>query len=156
VDVVPVAEPLALSVADVDRAAEFYGRVLFFERTVERSGWSGDPRVRVVRMQLGAEPLDLVQGSVDRRARQPIAIVVNDIDQAYLWLQRQRVRVTSPLSDGETETGSVRTVRFSDPDGHALRLVQFPAGTGAARWQRPSDRVFLGIDRSPAADHDAP
>jgi hypothetical protein len=79
-----------------------------------------------------------------------VAIVVNDLEQAYLWLQRQRVRVVSPAprQDWEAETGGVRSVRFSDPDGHALALVQFPPGKGAPRWQRPTDRVFLGIDRS--------
>jgi hypothetical protein len=54
----------------------------------------------------------------------------------------------APRQDWEAETGGVRSVRFSDPDGHALALVQFPPGKGAPRWQRPTDRVFLGIDRS--------
>jgi catechol 2,3-dioxygenase-like lactoylglutathione lyase family enzyme len=153
----PAAEPITLSVADVDRAAEFYSRVLFFEKTAERQGWGGDARPRVVRMRLGGETLDLVQDPLGRRPRQPVAIVVNDIDQAYLWLRRQHVRVASPPPPGwDAQTGDIRTLRFSDPDGHALTLVQFPAGKGAARWQRPSDRVFLGIDRSPAAEHDAP
>lgn len=143
-------EPVTLPVADVDRAAEFYARVLFFERTAERPGWAGDARVRVIRMRLGEDTLDLVGDPLGRRAHQPVAIVVNDLEQAYLWLQRQRVRVVSPAPrrDWEAETGGVRSVRFSDPDGHALALVQFPPGKGAPRWQRPTDRVFLGIDRS--------
>lgn len=29
-----------------------------------------------------------------------------------------------------------------------LEILQFPAGKGDARWQRPSDRVFLGIDHT--------
>jgi catechol 2,3-dioxygenase-like lactoylglutathione lyase family enzyme len=153
-----VVEPVTLPVADVDRAANFYARVLFFEKTTERQGWGGDARVRVVQMRLGDETLDLVQDPMGRRPREPVAIVVNDLDQAYLWLQRHRVRVASPAPrlDWNAETGDVRIVRFSDPDGHSLALVQFPAGKGAARWQRPSDRVFLGIDRLPAGNHDAP
>jgi catechol 2,3-dioxygenase-like lactoylglutathione lyase family enzyme len=143
-------EPVTLPVADVDRAAEFYARVLFFEKTAERQGWAGDARVRVIRMRLGEDTLDLVGDPLGGRAHQPVAIVVNDLEQAYLWLQRHRVRVVSPAprQDWEAEAGEVRSVRFSDPDGHALALVQFPPGKGAPRWQRPTDRVFLGIDRS--------
>ena len=83
---------------------------------------------------------------------QHIAIVVNDMDQAYLWLHRHNVVQTSPepqrLPDGNPNAGGIRAFYFKDPDGHALEVLQFPAGKGDARWQRPSDRVFLGIDHT--------
>jgi hypothetical protein len=106
--------------------------------------------VRVVRMQLGDETLELVQDSAAGASRQPIAIVVNDIEQAYLWLRRNRVTLASPgpRADWDAEAGEIRIVHFNDPDGHRLVLVQFPADKGAGRWRRPSDRVFLGIDHS--------
>jgi len=83
---------------------------------------------------------------------QHIAIVVNDMDQAYLWLRRHNVAPTSPepqrLPDWNPNAGGIRAFYFKDPDGHALEILQFPSGKGDARWQRPSDRVFLGIDHT--------
>jgi catechol 2,3-dioxygenase-like lactoylglutathione lyase family enzyme len=147
VPVQPV-KAVTLTVADAARAAEFYSRVLFFEKTsdLERQG-PGAP-LRVVRMRLGDETIELVQDPAAGPVAQPVAIVVNDMEQAYLWLRRNRVTPTSPAprADWNAETGEMRTVRFRDPDGHRLVLVQFPADKGAGRWRRPSDRVFLGID----------
>src|SRR5207237_7007706 len=74
------------------------------------------------------------------------------MDQAYLWLHRHNVAQTSPgpqrLPDGNPKAGGIRAFYFKDPDGHALEILQFPSGKGDARWQRPSDRVFLGIDHT--------
>ena len=74
------------------------------------------------------------------------------MDQAYLWLRRHHVEQTSPepqrLPDWNPNAGGIRAFSFKDPDGHALEILQFPAGKGDARWQRPSDRVFLGIDHT--------
>jgi Glyoxalase/Bleomycin resistance protein/Dioxygenase superfamily len=147
---VPPAEAVTLPVADVGRAAEFYSKVLFFAKTSELERHGPSSMVRVVRMQLGDETLELVQDSAAGASRQPIAIVVNDIEQAYLWLRRNRIAPTSPppRADWDPEAGDIRTVHFNDPDGHRLALVQFPADKGAGRWRRPTDRVFLGIDRS--------
>jgi len=164
---------VVIPVADMDRSVAFYSTVLFFERIsdVQTSGSSVDgllgvtgARVRVVTMRLGAERIELVEylGRNGRpvpadarnngRSFQHIAIVVNDIDQAYLWLRRHRVEQTSPepqrLPDWNPNTGGIRAFSFKDPDGHALEILQFPDGKGDARWQRPSDRVFLGIDHT--------
>jgi hypothetical protein len=147
---VPPAEIVALPVADVGRAADFYSRVLFFERTAELARPGSASPVRVVRMRLGDETIELVQDPAAAGVRQPVAIVVNDLEQAYLWLRRHRVTLTSPAprADWNAETGEIRTVRFNDLDGHRLVLVQFPADKGAGRWRRPTDRVFLGVDSS--------
>jgi catechol 2,3-dioxygenase-like lactoylglutathione lyase family enzyme len=115
-------------------------------------------------MRLGAERIELVEypgrngrpvpadARSNDRSFQHIAIVVNDMDQAYLWLRRHRVEQTSPepqrLPDWNPNTGGIRAFSFKDPDGHALEILQLPAGKGDARWQRPSDRVFLGIDHT--------
>ena len=164
---------VAITVADMDRSLAFYSTVLFFDKIsdVQTSGPSIDrllgvtgARVRVVTMRLGAERIELVEYlgrngrplSADTRSNdrsfQHIAIVVNDMDQAYLWLRRHRVEQTSPepqrLPDWNPNTGGIRAFSFKDPDGHALEILQFPAGKGDARWQRPSDRVFLGIDHT--------
>jgi len=110
-----------------------------------------DSRVRIVRMRLGDE---LIEDPAAGRSLQRVAIVVNDIEQAYLWLRRHRVQPASPAPrpDWNPETGGIRTVHFSDPDAHPLALVEFPADKGAGRWRRPTDQVFLGIDHSAAVD----
>jgi catechol 2,3-dioxygenase-like lactoylglutathione lyase family enzyme len=66
-----------------------------------------------------------------------IAIIVNDMDQAYLWLRRHKVEAVSP-----------EPYYFKDPDGHPLEILQFPPDKGDPRWHRPSDRIFLGIDHT--------
>ena len=140
--------------ASLLQAAPAPAPVLFFEKTSELQRTGSASTVRIVRLRLGDEILDLVRDSsaVSRMPRQ-MAIVVNDMEQAYLWLRRNRIRPASPAPDPHwnADTGEIRTVHFQDPDGHRLVLVQFPAGKGSARWQRPADRVFLGIDRSAAS-----
>jgi len=164
---------VAITVQDMDRSVDFYSTVLFFEKVsdVETSGpeierWLGVPeaRVRIVTLRLGAERIELVE-YLGRKGRavpadaksndrwfQQVAIIVNDMDQAYLWLRRHNVALTSPepqrLPDWNPNAGGIRAFSFKDPDGHALEILQFPAGKGDARWQRPSDRVFLGIDHT--------
>ncbi len=175
VDAAPVraVSGVAITVGDMDRSVDFYSTVLFFEKVsdVQTSGPEiarllGVPgaRVRVVTMRLGAERIELVEDLDPRgppvpadarsndRWSQRIAIIVNDMDQAYLWLRRHHVAQASVeprrLLDWNPNAGGVRAFSFEDPDGHALEILQFPAGQGDARWQRPSDRVFLGIDHT--------
>ena len=164
---------VAMTVADIDRSVDFYSTVLFFEKVsdaqlsgpaVERLLGVPGARVRLVTMRLGSERIELVQ-YLDRKSQplpadarsndrwfQHVAIIVNDMDQAYLWLRRHNVAQTSPepqrLPDWNPNAGGIRAFYFKDPDGHALEILQFPADKGAARWQRPSDRVFLGIDHT--------
>ena len=164
---------VAITVEDMDRAVDFYSTVLFFEkmsdvqaggREIERLLGVPGARVRVVTMRLGAERIELVE-YLGRKGRsmpadansnghwvQHIAIIVNDMDQAHLWLRRHNVVEISPepprLADWSPNAGGIRAFFFEDPDGHTLEILQFPAGKGDARWQRPSDRVFLGIDHT--------
>jgi catechol 2,3-dioxygenase-like lactoylglutathione lyase family enzyme len=166
-------EAVAITVADMERAVDFYGRVLFFEpvRDVETGGEGWErlhgvfgARVRVVRMRLGREEIELQQYLAPRgravpadsrsqdRWFQHVAIVVSDMEQAYLWLRRHRVEHASPgpqrLPDWNPAAGGIQAFYFKDPDGHVLELIQFPAGKGDARWHVPADRVFLGIDHT--------
>jgi catechol 2,3-dioxygenase-like lactoylglutathione lyase family enzyme len=162
---------VAIAVRDMDRSVAFYSTVLFFKTVsdVRTSGPEVESRLgvagaqgRVVTMRLGAERIELVE-YLGRKARpipadaptggrQQIAIVVNDVDQAYLWLRRHHVAGIAPEPqpppDSNPSADGVRVFRFEDPDGHALAILQFPPGKGDARWQRPSDSVFLGIDHA--------
>jgi catechol 2,3-dioxygenase-like lactoylglutathione lyase family enzyme len=164
---------VSITVANMDRSVDFYSTVLFFEKVsdVETSGPEverllGVPglRMRVATMKLGAERIELTEYltpkgrplPADSRSNdrwfQHIAIIVNDMDQAYVWLRRQNVAHISPapqrLPDWNPNAAGIRAFYFKDPDGHALEILQFPPDKGDARWQRPSDRVFLGIDHT--------
>jgi len=164
---------VAITVADMDRSIDFYATVLFFEKVsdVETSGQQVERlldvpglRMRVATMKLGAERIELIEYlapkgrpvPADSRSNdrwfQHIAIIVNDMDQAYVWLRRHNVAHISPapqqLPDWNPNAGGIRAFYFKDPDGHALEILQFPPDKGDARWQRPSDRVFLGIDHT--------
>jgi catechol 2,3-dioxygenase-like lactoylglutathione lyase family enzyme len=158
---------VAIPVADMERSIAFYSTLLFFEKVsdVETAGFeiarlfgTNGGLIRVVTMRLGADQIELVEYGGRRAgpahapdgARSPehIAIVVNDLDQALLWLRRNHVAQSAPEPDRAPSAGGVRTVSIEDPDGHALEILQFQAGKGDARWQRPTDRVFLGIDHA--------
>jgi len=118
----------------------------------------------VVRLRLGEDRIELVHWVTPRgrpipsdsrsqdRWFQHIAVIVSDMDRAYAWLERHAVPRISPapqrLPDWNPAAGGIRAYYFKDPDGHALELLQFPADKGHARWRRPSERVFLGIDHT--------
>jgi len=41
------------------------------------------------------------------------------------------------------------TARWSaDPEQHVLEIIWFPEGKGDPRWQRPTEKLFLGIDHT--------
>jgi catechol 2,3-dioxygenase-like lactoylglutathione lyase family enzyme len=170
---VQAVEAIGITVSDMERAVEFYSRVLFFEKlsdvelagdAVERLHGVGGLRIRVVRMRLGEEVIELSEPLTPRgrpippdsrsndRWFQHIAIIVSDMDQAYLWLRRHRVRHLSPapqrLPDWNPDAGGIQAFYFADPDGHPLEVLQFPPDKGDPRWQRPADQVFLGVDHT--------
>jgi catechol 2,3-dioxygenase-like lactoylglutathione lyase family enzyme len=155
---------VVIPVGNLERAIDFYTRVLTFELVSRREMADESARARVARLKLGREAIDLVEHlsprgrpvPADSRSNdrwfQHIAIIVNDMDQAYLWLRRHGVERTSPepqrLPDWNPNAGGIWAFYFKDPDGHALEILQFPPDKGAARWQVPSDKVFLGVDHT--------
>lgn len=166
-------DSIGMTVSDMDRSVEFYSKVLFFEKVSDVEVWGADYehlqgvfglRMRVVRMKLGNEYIELTEYlapegrpiPVDSRSQdlwfQHIAIIVSDMDQAYQWLRRHKVRHESSgpqrLPDWNPNAGGIRAFYFKDPDGHALEILQFPPGKGDAKWQRKTDTLFLGIDHT--------
>jgi catechol 2,3-dioxygenase-like lactoylglutathione lyase family enzyme len=151
-------DAIAITVADADRSVRFYRDVLGFEPVGDARGPGG----RILRMRLGDEEIELIESPggrplpADSRSNdrwfQHIAIVVNDMAQAHLWLQRHRVAAISPepqrLPDWNHAAGGIQAFYFQDPDGHPLEILQFPPDKGQARWHEASDRVFLGIDHT--------
>jgi catechol 2,3-dioxygenase-like lactoylglutathione lyase family enzyme len=174
--------PIAVTVSDMDRSVAFYRQVLTFEPVSDREV-SGDAyehlygvfgaRVRIVTLRLGAESLELEQfiapqgrpippdSKSNDRWFQHIAIIVPDMDRAFAWLRSQHVEFASTgpqvLPEWNPDAGGIAAFYFRDPDGHNLEILHFPAGKGDPKWQRPSERMFLGIDHSAivVADTDA-
>jgi catechol 2,3-dioxygenase-like lactoylglutathione lyase family enzyme len=171
---VPVAavDAIGITVSDMDRAVGFYTSVLTFEKVsdVEVMGRPYEllhgvfgARMRVVRLQLGDEIIELTEFIAPRgrpmpvdtqpndRIFQHIAIIVSDLDRAYARLRQFDVEHASTgpqrLPDWNPNAGGIGAFYFRDPDRHFLEILHFPPGKGLAKWQR-RDRLFLGIDHT--------
>jgi catechol 2,3-dioxygenase-like lactoylglutathione lyase family enzyme len=171
--VVEAVEAVGMTVAEMDRSADFYSNVLSFEKVSDVEVWGTEYehlqgvfglRMRVVRMRLGDEFIELTEYltpkgrpiPVDTRSNdrwfQHVAIIVSDMDRAYQWLRQHNVQHASTgpqrLPDWNPTAGGIQAFYFKDPDGHSLEVLQFPQGKGDPKWHRPTDRLFLGIDHT--------
>jgi catechol 2,3-dioxygenase-like lactoylglutathione lyase family enzyme len=160
-------------VSDMDRSVAFYSEVLTFEKVsdVEVFGDAYEHleglfgiRMRVVRLRLGDESIELKEFltpegrpmPVDSRGNdrwfQHIAIIVSDMDRAYQILRQHHARLASTgpqtLPAYIKGAGGIRAFYFRDPDGHFLEILQFPPDKGGAKWHRPTDKLFLGVDHT--------
>ena len=83
---------------------------------------------------------------------QHMAIVVSDMDAAYKILQDNNVRQISshPITIPPSNPGAagIKAIKFHDPERHPLELIYFPAGKGEPSWQKPSNKLFRGIDHT--------
>src|SRR5215472_12331162 len=166
-------ESIAMTVSDMDRAVDFYTRVLTFEKLTDHEV-AGDSyehlwglfgvRVRSVRLRLGEEQLELLQFLApggraippDSRSNdrwfQHVAIIVSDMSAAYARLRSFNVRHASSgpqrLPDWNPHAGGIEAFYFRDPDGHVLEVLRFPADKGAPKWHARDGRLFLGIDHT--------
>jgi catechol 2,3-dioxygenase-like lactoylglutathione lyase family enzyme len=162
-----------MTVSDLDRAVEFYSKVLSFEK-VSDTEVTGDEyerlqgvfglRMRIARLKLGDEFIELTEYlapkgrpiPVDSRSHdrwfQHVAIIVSDMDRAYQLLRQHKVEHASAgpqrLPDWNRNAAGIQAFYFKDPDGHPLEILQFPAGKGDPKWHRASDKLFLGIDHT--------
>jgi catechol 2,3-dioxygenase-like lactoylglutathione lyase family enzyme len=166
-------DAIAITVSDMDRAVEFYSKVLTFEkvRDIEIAGETYEHlegvfglRMRVVRMKLGDESIELTEYlapkgqpiPADSRSNdrwfQHIAIIVSDMDKAYARLRQYKVEHASSgpqrLPEWNKNAAGILAFYFKDPDGHPLEVLQFPPDKGASKWHRPTDKLFLGIDHT--------
>ena len=168
-------ESVGFTVSDMDKALDFYTRVLPFEKVsdVETMGTEIEhlsgvfgARVRVVRLKLGGEILELTeyltpQGRaipVDSRSNdrwfQHAAIIVSDMDKAYAHLRANKVRHASTgpqtLPSYITAAAGIRAFYFKDFDNHVLEILSFPPDKGASKWHEleKSGKLFLGIDHT--------
>src|SRR5262249_13624523 len=164
---------VGMTVYDMDRSVEFYSKVLSFEKVsdIELAGTEYERltevfglRMRVVRMKLGEEFLDLTEFLAPRGRPMPldsrsndrwfqhVAIIVRDMDEAYKHLRKHKVEHASSgpqrLPDRNKEAGGIKAFYFRDPDGRYLEILQFPPDKGVARWHKKTNKLFLGIDHS--------
>ena len=170
---VEAVDSIGMTVSDMERSVRFFTDVLTFE-PVSDVEVTGEPyeqlegvfgvRMRVLRLRLGDETIELTEYLAPRgrpipadarsndRSFQHIAIIVRDIDRAYRRLREHRAEHVSAapqrLPDWNVKAGGIRAFYFKDPDGHPLEILQFPPGKGDPKWQRPSGRLFLGIDHT--------
>src|SRR5262249_631643 len=137
---VTAVDSIGVTVADMERSLAFYRDVLGFQ-PVSDLEVSGDEwerlqgvfglRMRVVRLRLGDEALELIEYlgprgrpiPADSRSNdrwfQHVAIVVKDMDSAYRRLRDHRVAHASPapqrLPDWNPAAGGIRAFYFKDP-----------------------------------------
>ena len=170
---------IGITVNDLDRAIAFYTKALSFTKIsdVEVQGQEYDQllnlvgvRLRLVRMQLGEEKIELIQHlnhqgkpiPIDSQSNdlwfQHIAIAVADMDQAYQKLQKFNITPVSTapqkLPDYIAAAAGIEAFYFRDPDSNTLELIHFPSDKGDPRWQTPTEQLFLGIDHTAIAISD--
>lgn len=166
-------DAIGITVSDMDRAVDFYSRVLTFEKVSDTEVAGEDYehlegvfglRMRVVRMKLGDEFIELTEYlapkgrpvPVDSRSNdrwfQHIAIIVSDMDKAYARLRQNKVEHASSgpqrLPDWNKKAAGISAFYFKDPDGHPVEVLQFPPDKGVEKWHGPTDKLFLGIDHT--------
>ncbi len=166
-------ESVGMTVADMERSLDFYITALSCKKISDKEATGvecdrlyGLPNVhlRVAKLQLGNEIIELTEFLTPKgrpippnsrsndRWFQHMAIVVQDMEQAYQHLRHYGVSQTSPnpqtLPEWNPLAGGIQAFYFKDPDDHNLELIHFPAGKGDAKWQRSTESLFLGIDHT--------
>jgi catechol 2,3-dioxygenase-like lactoylglutathione lyase family enzyme len=170
---------VGMTVRDMDTSVAFFRDVLTFEnvsddevagREYEQLTGVFGVRLRVVRMRLGDEVLELTEylaprgrpAPADSRSNdrwfQHAAIVVTDMDAAYRRLRKHKVEHASTgpqtLPEWNKAAARIRAFYFKDPDDHVLEVIQFPPDKGDPKWRKKTDRLFLGIDHTAIVVHD--
>jgi catechol 2,3-dioxygenase-like lactoylglutathione lyase family enzyme len=175
-------QKVSITVSSLKESIAFYTDVLDF-KLVQQSSLSpktvstlfdlpGDSiQVRLALLQLGDEQVELME--FDHHGRdipadsksndlwfQHIAIVVDDMDDAYSELEKHHVShiSTSPQTLPKTipNAAGISAYYFLDPDHHVLELISFPKDKGKAKWhelskqnnQQDNASPFLGIDHT--------
>ena len=170
---VGAVDAIGITVNDADTEIEFFSKALSFEKVsdVEVAGDEYEHlqgvfgvRMRIVRMKLGDEFIELTEYlaprgrpiPVDSRSNdlwfQHVAIITSDMDRAYQLLRKNKVQHASAgpqtLPAWNKNAGGIKAFYFKDPEGHVLEILQFPEGKGDPKWHKPSDKLFLGIDHT--------
>jgi catechol 2,3-dioxygenase-like lactoylglutathione lyase family enzyme len=166
-------DAVGITVLDMNRALDFFTKVLPFEKVseVEVAGDEYEKlkgvfgiRYKKARLRLGSEEIELTDYLTsggravpeDSKSNdlwfQHIAIVVSNMDSAYARLKKFNVQhvSTSPQTLPKTIPAAegIRAFYFRDPAGHNLELIYFPPGKGNPKWHQNTKQIFLGIDHT--------
>jgi catechol 2,3-dioxygenase-like lactoylglutathione lyase family enzyme len=165
---------IGFTVVDADREADFFTKVLQFEKVADFRVIGGEyakmegvfnANMRIVHLKLGEQLVELTQYVSPPTGRpiptpsysndqwfEHIAIVVNDMDAAYKILQDNNVQQISayPITIPESNSGAagIKAIKFQDPERHDLELLFFPPGKGEPIWQKPTNKLFLGLSHT--------
>jgi catechol 2,3-dioxygenase-like lactoylglutathione lyase family enzyme len=118
---------LALNVADVDCAVDFYARV-FGMRII----WRPDPDNAY--LSSGSDNLALHRNPPDHTAAQSLDHLgfvvesIGEVERAFEWAQRQGIEITKPLA--HHRDGSV-SFYLRDPDRNVIQVLYEPS---ISRW----------------------
>ncbi len=169
-------EKVSITVSDLDKPVPFYENLLQF-KNVNRYSLSGDSfrelfgitnkrtSANCVVLQLGQEKIELIEFIDEERQQripeesrsndlwfQHIAIVVSDMEKAYEKLLKYGVEHVSTrpqtLPEYIQAAAGIKAFYFRDPDGHNLEIISFPKNKGNPKWQKNTDKIFLGIDHT--------
>ncbi|MBL7744655.1 MAG: VOC family protein [Chitinophagaceae bacterium] len=166
-------EAIGITVSQMEHSVKFYSEVLGFKKVSDTELYGTEYeqlqgifglRMRIVKMQLGEEFIELTDYLTSGGRRIPenaksndlffqhIAIVVSDMDKAYAQLKKFNIEhvSTAPqtLPKSIPAAEGIKAFYFHDPDNHNLELIYFPKGKGQAKWQKTNDKLFLGIDHT--------
>jgi catechol 2,3-dioxygenase-like lactoylglutathione lyase family enzyme len=166
-------DAVGITVLDMNRALDFFTKVLPFEKIseVEVAGTEYEQlkgvfgiRYKKVRLRLGSEEIELTDyltsggRAIPEDAKsndlsfQHVAIVVSNMDSAYARLRKFNVQhvSTGPQTLPKTIPAAegIKAFYFRDPAGHNLELIYFPPGKGNPKWQQNTNKIFLGIDHT--------
>jgi catechol 2,3-dioxygenase-like lactoylglutathione lyase family enzyme len=164
---------VGMVVSDMDRSVSFYSEVLTFQKISDVEVFGSDvehlegvfgARLRIVRMRLGEESIELTEFLTPQGRPMPvgsrgndlwfqhIAIITSDMDRAYQLLREHKVKHASTgpqlLPAYIKNAAGIQAFYFRDPDDHFLEVLQFPGDKGDAKWHRPAEKLFLGIDHT--------
>ena len=106
---------VTFTVSDLERAADFYERVLGLSKKYQFSTYAG--------FDCGGVEIGLIPGTPagEQEGAPCVDFLVQDVDEAYRTLRERGVRFLKEPHD--TPWGG-RIVLFADPDGNVLQLVQ--------------------------------
>ncbi len=165
---------MGFTVAHLHRETEFFEKVLQFQKVsdfrvvgtqYDRMQGVFNVNMHIIHLKLGDQMIELTNYISPPTGRpipvpshsndlwfEHMAIVVNDMDAAYKILQDADVRQISayPVTIPRSNPGAagIKAIKFHDPEHHDLELIYFPPGKGDPSWQKPSNRLFLGIDHT--------
>jgi catechol 2,3-dioxygenase-like lactoylglutathione lyase family enzyme len=164
---------VAFTVADLTKEVQFFQNVLQFKKvnefvldaktSLELFGIK-TKQTKIAVLQLGEETIQLMQFEgvqnksfpIDSKSNdlwfQHIAIVVNDMDKAFQIIKDNDLQYVSSspqtLPNYLPNAAGISAFYFQDPEGHVLELIHFPKDKGNPKWQKTTEKLFLGIDHS--------